>query len=92
MCVQRIEAERIDTKSQGESIADGAIQTACQQSCPAQAIVFGDMNDPDSRVRDELADPRRYRVLEEFNFRPSVAYLRVVRNRDEESDEGGKHV
>jgi len=92
MCVQRIESARIDARSRGESIADGAIQTACQQSCPAQAIVFGDMNNPDSRVRGELANPRRYRVLEEFNFRPSVAYLRVVKNRDGEQEEGGKHV
>ncbi|MBM4001228.1 MAG: 4Fe-4S dicluster domain-containing protein [Planctomycetes bacterium] len=82
LCVQRIEAGKIAARQRGEPIADGAILTACQQSCPAQAIVFGDRNDPDSRVSQALADPRRYRVLEEFNFRPAVAYSRVVRNRD----------
>ncbi len=91
MCVQRIEEARINARRQGEPLADGDILTACQQSCPAQAIVFGDMHDPDSRVTKALEDPRRFRVLEEFNFRPSVAYLRVVRNRDEEDSEGGDH-
>ena len=49
------------------------------------------MNDPDSQVSAALQNPRRYRVLEEFNFRPSVAYLRMVSNRDEEDAEGGEH-
>lgn len=82
MCVQRIEAGKVASRRQGEPLVDGQIQTACQQSCPAQAIVFGDVNDPESRVSAALKDPRRYGVLEEFNFRPSVAYLRVVKNVD----------
>jgi molybdopterin-containing oxidoreductase family iron-sulfur binding subunit len=81
-CVQRIEAARIDSKRRGKPIADGQIQTACQQSCPSQAIVFGDLNDPDSRIAHMARDPRRFAVLEEFNFRPAVNYLTVVRNRD----------
>ncbi len=89
MCVQRIEEGKIAARQRGEPVVDGQIQTACQQSCPAQAIVFGDMNDPASKVHGALADPRRYRVLEEFNFRPSVAYLRAVKNR--EAAEGGSH-
>ncbi len=92
MCVQRIEEARIDAKRRGAPLLDGDIQTACQQSCPAQAIVFGDMNDPNSAVSSALNSPRRYGVLEEFNFRPSVSYLRMVRNREEEQHEGGEHV
>lgn len=92
MCVQRIEEAKIDAKYRGEPLADGEIQTACQQSCPAQAIVFGDMNDPASAVSAALENPRRYGVLEEFNFRPSVSYLRIVRNRDNGETEGGGHV
>jgi MoCo/4Fe-4S cofactor protein with predicted Tat translocation signal len=81
-CVQRIEAARIESKRRGADIADGQIQTACQQSCPAQAIVFGDLNDSNSRVAKLSRDSRRFAVLEEFNFRPAVNYLAVVRNRD----------
>ncbi len=89
LCVQRIEEGKIAARQRGEALADGQIQTACQQSCPAHAITFGDTNDPHSQVRAALADPRRYQVLAEFNFRPSVAYLRVVKNR--ESTTGGSH-
>ena len=95
MCVQRIEQARIQAGGRGAPIVDGAIQTACQQTCPAQAIVFGDMNDPDSAIHAELANPRRYGVLEEFNFRPTVTYLRVVKNTDERTPgheaKGGRH-
>ena len=91
MCVQRIEEGKIEAKCLGQPVADGMIQTACQQSCPGQAIVFGDMNDQESHVHASLANPRRYRVLEEFNFQPSVAYLRVVKNRDQHDTEGGGH-
>ncbi|MCC7476682.1 MAG: 4Fe-4S dicluster domain-containing protein [Pirellulales bacterium] len=88
MCVQRIEAGRIEARGKGLPIADGAIQTACQQSCPAQAIVFGDMNDPKTAIHAAMKNPRRYRVLEELNVRPAVSYLRVVTNRDEETRRG----
>jgi Fe-S-cluster-containing dehydrogenase component len=88
MCVQRIEAGKIEASSQGKPVADGAIQTACQQSCPANAIVFGDMNDPESKIHVAQENPRRYRVLEELNVRPRVSYLRVVQNSDEESHSG----
>jgi len=81
-CVQRIEAARIEARRNDKPIADGQIQTACQQSCPAQAIVFGDLNDPSSRILKMVDGPRRFAVLEEFNFRPAVNYLAVVRNRD----------
>jgi molybdopterin-containing oxidoreductase family iron-sulfur binding subunit len=88
-CVQRIQAAKIDTKRRGVSIADGDIETACQQSCPARAVFFGDLNDPNSEVSRKMRDPRRYRVLSELNVRPAVGYLTVVRNRDEK--QGGEH-
>lgn len=81
-CVQRIQEAKIEANRRGEPVADGAIQTACQQSCPAQAIVFGDWNNPKSRIAELGRNPRRYRVLGEFNFQPAVNYLSVVRNRE----------
>jgi len=86
-CVQRIQAAKIEAKQRSEKVADGAIQTACQQSCPAQAIVFGDRNDPKSRVSQLLKSGRNYAVLGEFNFQPSVGYLKIVRNRAESEGE-----
>ena len=97
-CVQRIEAGKIEASRSGQPLQDGDVLAACQQSCPAQAIVFGDMNDSESEVSQALEDPRRYGVLEEFNFRPSVSYLRMVRNREVEAateqhaQTGGGHV
>lgn len=93
MCVQRIEQGKIEAKRQGLPITDGQIQTACQQSCPAKAIVFGDMNDSASTIHESQQDPRRYGVLEEFNFRQNVSYLRIVKNRqDDQTQKGGQHV
>ncbi len=80
-CVQRIQEARFVATSQGRQVADGDIQTACQQSCPAQAIVFGDLKDPESRISKMRQDPRHYLVFEELNLRPSVGYMRLVRNR-----------
>jgi molybdopterin-containing oxidoreductase family iron-sulfur binding subunit len=80
-CVQRINEVRFREKSEGRfSPRDGAIQTACQQACPAEAIVFGDMNDPQSRVSKLRANPRSYLLLEELNAKPSLNYLARVRN------------
>ena len=91
MCVQRIEAGKVDARSRNLPVADGVIQTACQQSCPADAIVFGDMNNADTKVRTALESPRSYRVLEELNVRPAVSYLRVVKNRNEMKSEESHH-
>jgi molybdopterin-containing oxidoreductase family iron-sulfur binding subunit len=88
LCVQRIQEARGQAKRLDMEIADGDIQTACQQSCPADAIVFGDMNDPDSRVSRLINHPRHYRMLEEMNYRTTVGYLTKIRNRDEESNHG----
>ncbi len=83
MCIQRIQEAKYEAKRQGQRLRDEDIQTACQQSCPADAIVFGDMNDPESRLSRLIRNPRHYRVLEEMNFRPSVGYLTRVRNKEE---------
>ena len=91
LCVQRIEAGKIDARSLGQPVADGAVQTACQQSCPANAIVFGDMNDTESLISSAMENPRSYHVLEELNVRPSVSYLRVVKNREENNRNGEPH-
>jgi molybdopterin-containing oxidoreductase family iron-sulfur binding subunit len=86
-CVQRLQEAKIEARRRGERLDDGDIQTACQQSCPAQAIVFGDMNDPSSRVARQRNDPRHYQVLAELNIGPSVGYLKVVRNRPQGEEE-----
>ncbi len=80
-CVQRIQVATLKAKQAGRMPADGEIQTACQQSCPGQAIVFGNLNDPQSAVSQWAASPRYYQVLPELNIRPAVGYLRLVRNR-----------
>lgn len=81
-CVQRIQEAKIESKRAGAPIQDGDIQTACQQSCPAGAIVFGDLNDPNSRIARLAQDGRQYRVLEDLNIGPSVHYLKIVRQED----------
>ncbi|HVT09535.1 MAG TPA: TAT-variant-translocated molybdopterin oxidoreductase [Polyangia bacterium] len=83
-CVQRIERKRIETRIQGRAIADGELQTACQQGCPTQAIVFGSLNDPNAKVTKLHDDPRRYDLLHELGTRPRTAYLARVRNLNPE--------
>jgi molybdopterin-containing oxidoreductase family iron-sulfur binding subunit len=78
-CVQRINHARIDAKTAGTEIADGAIQTACEQACPANAIVFGDLN-KDSRVAKLKQQERDYGLLDDLGTRPRTSYLAVVRN------------
>jgi len=87
-CVQRIEEGKAAAGGNGKIPGDGVIQTACQQSCPAKAIVFGNLNDPTSRVARLAAGSRSYQVLAELNVRPSVSYLTLVRNRPAGRPEG----
>jgi molybdopterin-containing oxidoreductase family iron-sulfur binding subunit len=79
-CVQRISRARIEARNQDRPLRDGEIQTACEQACPARAIVFGDVNDADSRVARRRAGPRGYALLAELNTRPRTTYLASVRN------------
>ena len=83
-CVQRIERVRIDTRVAGKDIKDGDIVTACQQACPSQAITFGSLHDPDSKVSKRHADPRRYDLLHDLGTRPRTAYLARVKNLNPE--------
>jgi Fe-S-cluster-containing dehydrogenase component len=83
LCVQRIAEARIEARRLGQPLADGDIQTACQQSCPTRVIVFGDLNDPNSRAAQRARSARAYHVLEELNVQPAVNYLAVVRHRPE---------
>lgn len=83
-CVQRISGARIESKKAGIPIADGTIITACQQSCPAQAITFGDINDKSSRVKALREDPRSYLLLEDLNTRPRTSHLSRLRNPNPE--------
>ena len=79
-CVQRISAARFKAANQGQPLTDGAVQTACEQACPARAIVFGDLNDPHSRIAKLKSSGRAFHVLEELNVKPNVTYLARVRN------------
>ena len=77
-CVQRIRAGTLQAKAEGRPVRDGEIVPACAQSCPTRAIVFGDLNDPESEVSKLSQDPRRYRVLEHLNTQPAVTYLKKI--------------
>jgi Fe-S-cluster-containing dehydrogenase component len=85
MCVQRIQEGKLTAKKDRRRPVDGEIVTACAQSCPTEAITFGDMNDPESRVSKLLkieGEARAFQMLEEINVKPSVSYLTKIRNKD----------
>jgi molybdopterin-containing oxidoreductase family iron-sulfur binding subunit len=82
LCIQRIQAGKAAAGRSGSPIADGHIQTACQQACPAKAIVFGDAQNADSLVARSRRSPRSYDLLGDLGTRPGVGYLTRIRNRD----------
>jgi molybdopterin-containing oxidoreductase family iron-sulfur binding subunit len=83
-CIQRIQEVKINAeKENNRRIADGEIVTACQQVCPTQAITFGDLNDPNSKVAKMAASKRNYNLLDDLNTRPRTTYLGYVRNSNE---------
>ncbi len=83
-CTQRIQAGKIEAEKQGRKVQDGEIQTACQTACPTEAIIFGDINDQNSRVKKLKAEPRNYEVLADLNTRPRTSYLAEIRNPNPE--------
>jgi len=82
MCVQRIQAGKLEAKMEKRPLKDGDIKMACQEACSANAIIFGDANDPNSEVSKALRSERIYYVLEEINVKPGIGYMTKIRNTD----------
>jgi len=87
-CVQRINDGRQRAIAEGRPLADGDIVPACAQACPSDAIIFGDLNDPNSRVAKLAKSQRGFKVLEELGVRPAITYLADLKNP---AGEGGHH-
>ena len=85
LCVQRIQEKKLQAKLENRKLDDYEIKTACMQACPSEAIVFGNLNDKNSKVSKLFSDPRRYHLLEELHTLPSVGYLTKVRNDEKEN-------
>jgi len=83
-CVQRIQSAKIQSEIEGRQVHDGEIVTACQSVCPTEAIVFGNINDPNSKVSKLKALERDYSLLGELNTRPRTTYLSALRNPNPE--------
>jgi molybdopterin-containing oxidoreductase family iron-sulfur binding subunit len=83
-CVQRINAGKIRAEKEDRAVRDGEIATACQAACPTQAIIFGDINDKNSRVAQLKAETLNYGLLTELNTRPRTTYLAKLKNPNPE--------
>ncbi len=84
-CVQRIQEGKLTAKKERRVLKDGEINVACAETCPTNALIFGDKNDPNSEISKMIAEEkggRSYRVIEEINIDPNVNYLVKVRNKD----------
>ena len=91
MCIQRIQAGKLEAKKEKRRPIDGEIQVACAQSCPTDAITFGDMNDEASAISKLLAveqKGRAFGVIEEINVKPNISYLVKIRNKEEKVVKG----
>jgi molybdopterin-containing oxidoreductase family iron-sulfur binding subunit len=89
-CVQRIQESKLTAKKERRRLGADEVQTACAQACPTNAIVFGDLNNPESTVSKIVMaeqEGRAFHVLEEINVRPQISYLTKIRNKDEEPKE-----
>ncbi|PWS30946.1 TAT-variant-translocated molybdopterin oxidoreductase [Pedobacter paludis] len=82
MCIQRIQGGKLQAKIEKRPLKDGDIKMACQEACSANAIIFGDSNDPNSEVSKALRSERIYYVLEEINVKPGIGYMTKIRNTD----------
>ena len=83
MCQQRLQAGKLVAKKAGTPLVDGSIKTACQQACPTNAIMFGDINDENSQISTWRNDDKNFFLLEEVGVKPTVSYLLKVRNQEE---------
>ena len=83
-CVQRINHARIEAENESRQIRDGEVKTACQEVCPTQAIVFGNINDPQSEVTRLKAQPLNYGMLAEIGTQPRTTYLARLQNPNPE--------
>ncbi|MHC5004640.1 MAG: 4Fe-4S dicluster domain-containing protein [Planctomycetota bacterium] len=93
-CVHRINRARVDAKDEGRFVEDGEVMTACQQGCPTQAIAFGNLKDPNSRVSQVARGARAYQALSELGVRPGITYLKGVTHAEpvhEEHGHGGEY-
>ena len=91
-CIQRIRKAQIAADREERPIRDGEIRTACQQACPTEAIIFGDLNDPESAVNRRKASPLDYVLLDELNTRPRTTYQALIRNPNPEIGEASMTV
>ena len=88
-CVQRINVAKIEAEKQDRPVRDGEIVTACQQTCPSEAIIFGNVADPNSRVSKLKAKTLNYSLLEELNTRPRTTYLARLTNPNPDMPKAG---
>ena len=83
-CIQRIQYGKIEASKEGRKINDGEVVTACQSVCPTRAIVFGDINDPNSLVSQTKRNKRNFGLLAELNTRPRTTHMGILRNPNPE--------
>lgn len=92
MCVQTIQAGKLQAKKEGRALKDGDIKSACASACPTGGITFGDLNDTEAEIVKTRNDDRNFFLLEEIGVKPTVSYLLKVRNQDEDIHTHEEHV